>query len=180
VEGDRGNEAELESSIRTVLLESGPVAVEQLVDLLGDTGHEVDHIRSFLDCHSDEFASDPHRRYWFMDRPWPVPRFISGWARALVVALGVFPGGASIDDVLSVLCLSTVSGCGRPTRHSVATELSQRPLLFERVARGSYRLLVPAGAEASSGSGDRDETGGEEEAFDPYSFYDQWPVFFGW
>jgi hypothetical protein len=169
---------ELKASIRGILADSGPAGSDELIAELQIAGYDLDFVRSLLRGDSFEFVWDPEDgRYWFKDEPRPIGGTFEGWAEALAAAFGLFPSGASVEEISRVLCLSTVSGFVRPTRHALSTELSRHSSSFERVARGRYRLRSAHGANGSFEFAARDDTVGDYEPFNPLVFYDEWSGF---
>jgi hypothetical protein len=125
--------------IEQLLARNGPMTIDQFVASADFPGHDI--LKKALEAHSDEFAWLPDGRVWFAHAPVPVRAAFPGLAQALEFAFSVFPGGATVEDLRRLLCLSACDG-GPVTRLAIAKEVGSRPDLYCQISRGTYVLAA--------------------------------------
>jgi hypothetical protein len=124
-----------------MLTNGGPMTLEAFVQTTQLHGADAGLFERFLSEHASEFTLGPNDTYWFTDQPRPVLRDFESISHALAFALGLFPEGASVEELSWYLCMSTVNGSKAITRRSVSRELSRRTDLFRHLSRARYTLI---------------------------------------
>jgi hypothetical protein len=170
------------AAIDQFLTKNGPATLDEIL-LASDTPGALRDVYERVIFASDEFHALPDGRLWFRSSPVPTRAGFDTVSAAINWGFTIFHGGATIEELRRLLCLSITQGTPI-TRLEIAQELAAKPDAYVQVQRGKYALAgfaveaedVPVGPKAPDKVPrrpllDLGEDEDEVEPFNPESFF---------